>query len=81
MQLNELNQEKLASLVEMLRLTQPNELTCDDLLDHVAKYADACAKDLPVPAGSEGVKHHLSICPECTEEFNALVDVLRSRTV
>lgn len=79
MQLNELNNEKLSSLVEMIRLTKPEELTCDDLLDHVASYAEACARDLPAPVGSEPVQQHLSICPECMEEFQALVDVLRLR--
>jgi hypothetical protein len=79
MQLNELNKEKLSSLVEMIRLTKPEELTCDDLIDHVAGYADACARDLPAPAGSEAVQQHLLLCCECMEEFQALVDVLRSK--
>lgn len=77
MQLNELNNEKLSALVEMIRLTNPEELACDDLLDHVATYADACAKDLPTPLGSESVQQHLSICSECMEEFQSLVNVLR----
>ena len=79
MQLNELNNEKLSALVEMIRLTKPEELTCDDLLAYVATYADACVKDLPVPVGSEPVQQHLSICSECMEEFQSLVNVLRLR--
>ena len=79
MQLNELNNQKLSTLVELIRLTKPEEMNCDDLLGHVASYADAFAKGLPPMPGSEPVQHHLSVCPECLEEFNALVEVLRQQ--
>ncbi len=74
---SDLNEQKLSTLVELIRLTKSEEMNCEDLLDHVAGYADAFAKGLPVQPESEPVQHHLSICPECLEEFQALVEVLR----
>jgi hypothetical protein len=79
MELNELNTQKLSTLVELIRLTRSEEMNCDELLDHVASYADAIAKGHPALPGSEPVHHHLSVCPECLEEFNALVEVLRQQ--
>ena len=79
MQFNALNDEKLSQLGHFLWLTRPEELTCDEWLDRVTSYADAVAAGLPPPPDSELVQHHLAICTECREEFEAIVAGLRSQ--
>lgn len=76
---NSINDEKLTDLVKFLKLTRPQELTCDEWLDQVSAYAEAMAADLPAPTGSELVLHHLNLCKECREEFDALVAALRAQ--
>lgn len=70
--------DHLHDLVGVLRLTRPDEITCDEWLHRIGAYAEAVAAGLPPPAGSEVVEHHLVICPECKEEFEALVAALRA---
>lgn len=69
--------EDLRVLAGVLRLTRPDELTCDEWLDRVGAYAEARAAGGPPPAGAELIDHHLEICPECREEFEALLAALR----
>jgi hypothetical protein len=69
----------LRDLAAVLLKSRPDELTCDEWLDRVGGYAEAAAADEPPPPGSELVAHHLDICPECREEFDALVAALRDR--
>ena len=69
--------ENLRVLAEVLRITRPDELTCDEWLDRVGAYAEAVAAGAAKPPGSELIDHHLEICPECREEFEALLAALR----
>lgn len=68
----------LRGLAEVLLKSRPDELTCDEWLDRVGGYAETTAAGEPPPPGSELVAHHLDICPECREEFEALVAALRA---
>lgn len=70
--------QQLRELATALRLTRPDELTCDEWLDRVGGYAEAVACGHPTPAGSELVQHHLALCAECREEFESLVAVMRA---
>jgi hypothetical protein len=45
----------------------------------VAPYADALASGKTPPAGCELLERHLNFCPQCHEEFDALLKALRSR--
>lgn len=74
-----LTDDHVRDLAGVLLKTRPDELTCDEWLDRAGGYAEAVAAGRPVPAGSELVEHHLDICPECREEFDALVAALRAR--
>jgi len=68
----------LTNLVQLLLATQDEELTCDDLLDRVARYAEAVVNGDQLPADSKLLIQHLSVCSDCLEEFECLVATLRS---
>jgi hypothetical protein len=72
--------EQLRALTNVLRLTRPHEMSCDEWLHGVGAYAEAAAAGRPVPPGSELIEHHLALCPDCREEFDALVAALRGGT-
>lgn len=69
--------DDLRALAGVLGMTRPDELTCDEWLDRVGAYAEAVAAGAAGPPGSELIEHHLAICPECKEEFDALLAALR----
>ena len=78
MESSRLSDAQIRELAEILVNSRPEELTCDEWLDRVGGYADAIAAGNPVLTGSDLVAQHLSICPECREEFDALIPALRA---
>jgi hypothetical protein len=77
---SQFNDQQLKILAAVLLKTKPAELTCDEWLDAIAPYAEAILKDGQPPIDSVSIQHHLEICPECREEFEALLSAMRSST-
>jgi hypothetical protein len=70
--------EALAALIEQLEKTQEVELSCDEVLALLDQFAEAhlrgedAARLLPL------VQHHLDMCADCREEFEALLRILQA---
>lgn len=64
--------EQIAALGRLAMNTRPAEITCDELLDRVARYAEIVFAGKPVPPELRPVADHLRVCVECTEELEAL---------
>ena len=68
-------------LIGMVEKTQEIELSCDEvyhLLDQyteVVDQGDNAQKLMPL------VEHHIDICPDCREEFEALLRILQATPV
>lgn len=67
-----LSKEEIASLMRVIGLTSEDEINCDQCLAAVAEFAENELASKSVPAGLKAVEHHLSICAECCEEYEAL---------
>lgn len=75
---NPLTADQLRDLAGMLHKTRPVELSCEEWLDRVGGYADARLAGRLPPEGADLVEHHLDLCPECREEYEALLAALRA---
>jgi hypothetical protein len=70
--------EHARKMLMMIEKTQENELSCDEvhaLLDQYAEMAlrgEDPAELLPL------VHYHLDMCPDCKEEYEALVRILQA---
>ena len=68
----------LKKVLRSLSITQEEEMTCGECYQQVDMYVDMLrdgkspAEVLPL------VEHHLTLCPPCREEFEALVVALRA---
>jgi hypothetical protein len=62
-----------STLAQVLLLTKPEELTCDQWLDEVPAYVELLATGEMIPNRFALLEHHLAICPECAEELAAMV--------
>ena len=72
--------DELRTLLELLSITRPEEIDCDEFLDRVAGLLDRVVLGEAPQSGDEALLHHLKICPECLEEYEALYRALRNDT-
>jgi len=70
--------EQVQTLLRLLLATEPTEIDCDGFLKRIAGVVDAMGDDLDPPPELAAVSKHLEVCPECREEFDALLRALDS---
>ena len=73
-----LSKEEITGLLRLIGLTRDEEIDCERCLARVAEFAARELAGRSVPAGLEAVAHHLSICAECCEEYEALLQALKA---
>lgn len=70
--------EELLKLLELVSITRPQEIDCDEFLGRVAGLLDRVALGESPISNDDALLHHLKICPECLEEYEALYRALRN---
>lgn len=70
---------QLEALLDAVLHTEPDEIDCDGFLKGASALLEALAEDGgELPEDLAAVSRHLSVCPECREEFEALIRVVES---
>lgn len=64
-------------LLQSLPHTRDVELTCDEVFALLDEYAERAHRGENVAQLMPLVEHHLMMCPECREEYEALVRILQ----
>jgi len=67
-----LSKKEIDSLLQVVGLTNEDEINCEQCLAVVADFAEHELAGKSIPDGLKVVEHHLSICAECCEEYEAL---------
>jgi histidyl-tRNA synthetase len=76
----ELPNEAVLGFLRVLETAESEEISCDELFIKLDEYVERevdkkdAAKLMPV------VRDHLDKCPECCDEYEALLDVLENTT-
>ena len=71
-----ISNETVLGFLRVLETAESEEISCDELFIKLDEYVERevdkkdAAKLMPV------VRDHLDLCPECFEEYEALLDVL-----
>lgn len=65
-----------AMLLQSLPHTHEVELTCDEVFALLDEYAERAHRGENVAQLMPLVAHHLMMCPECQEEYEALMRIL-----
>lgn len=60
-------------MLEKLALTEPQEISCDDVHAVLAEFAERSQQGEDVSHLMPKVHQHLELCPDCREEFEALL--------
>lgn len=69
--------DDLLRLLELLDVTEVEEIDCEEFLHRVAAFAERLHDGAVPPPGYEKVAQHLKVCPECLEEYESLYRTLR----
>ena len=72
-----LSKEELDGLMRLIGLTEESEINCEQCLALVAEFAEQSLAGQSIREGLRALEHHLSICAECRDEYEALRRVLR----
>ena len=66
----------LHRIITRLENTHEDELSCDEVFALVDEYAEASQRGEDVATLKPLIRHHLDMCRECDEEYEALLRVL-----
>lgn len=72
-----LRHDELFRLLELVDVTEVDEIDCSEFLERVGGYLERLGPDGRAPEGYEDVVQHLRVCPECFEELRLLYRALR----
>jgi uncharacterized protein with PIN domain len=72
-----LSKKQIDELMRLIGLTEHNEINCEQCLSLVAEFAEQILAGKSIPEGVKAVEHHLSVCAECREEYDALREAMR----
>jgi hypothetical protein len=63
-------------LVDMVKKTQENEISCNEVYRLLDQYAEMVVRGQDPGEIMPLVKHHLEMCMDCREEYEALLEIL-----
>ena len=70
--------EAIMGLLKKLELTRSEELPCEEAYNLIDQYADLVQKGEDAARLLPLVEHHLQMCMDCKEEYEALMRALRA---
>lgn len=73
-----LTPQQIEGFVRLVGLTRDHEFDCGECLQHVGEFAERQFAGRPLDEALTCVEHHLSVCPECREEYLALKEILEA---
>ena len=68
----------LRKVTQQIEMTHEVEYSCDDILRLLDQFAEAVLRGEDVARLMPLVQRHLDMCPDCREEFEALMRILRA---
>lgn len=73
-----LSRKELDDLIRVVGLTKDDEIDCEQCLLLVAEFAERQLTGKSMADALKAVEHHLSVCAECREEYEALQQALKA---
>ena len=70
--------EMMQGLINMLVMTDTNEVSCDEVFAVLAEFAEMKQRGEDVIKFMPLIQKHLDMCPDCREEYEILMDVLKA---
>lgn len=68
----------LKKVLQSLAITEEEEMTCSECFHEIDQYVDMLRAGKSPAELMPLVKHHITLCPPCREEFEALLVALEA---
>lgn len=69
---------QMQMMLRTVAVTRDQEIGCDEAYAFLDSYADRVSRGEDAAALMPLVHHHLEMCPDCREEFDALLRALKA---
>lgn len=73
-----LTPEILKKMIRMIKMTKPDEIGCDKCFDELHKFAEMKLMGKSPEEAMPLVFDHLERCRSCREEYEALLEAMKS---
>lgn len=73
-----LSSEVLKKMVKSIAMTRPDEISCDECFEQLDQFAEQVLEGKPAAEAMPLVEDHLNRCIDCHEEFEALLEAMKS---
>ncbi len=72
----ELPNEKIVDFLQVLERVQEEGCSCDEVFSKIDEYVEREVDKKDAEDLMPLIREHLDLCPECCEEYEALLDIL-----
>jgi predicted anti-sigma-YlaC factor YlaD len=62
----------------MLAVTQPEELSCDEVFKLLDEFAEAVLAGKAATGLMAMIEQHLQVCPDCRQEYETLLAMMKT---
>lgn len=73
-----LSKQQIDTLISLVVNSTPDTLSCDDCLVYVAQFAETELMGASLCESMTKVSEHLKNCPCCNDEYQSLLEALKS---
>jgi hypothetical protein len=73
--------QAMRKMLGMIERTRDDEYSCDQVHELMDQFAEAVLRGQDAAKLMPLVQHHLDMCPDCREEFEALMRILQAAPV
>jgi hypothetical protein len=74
----EMRDEVILRFLTVLEKARADELSCDDLYTRLDEFVETQVKSKDAAKIMPLIREHLDMCPDCCEEYEALLTVLEN---
>jgi hypothetical protein len=69
--------QQIQTLVGLIVTTKPDQISCDDCYGQIGEFAEKSLEGRELSEGMQVIQRHLTQCPCCKGEYEALVEALQ----
>jgi hypothetical protein len=73
-----LSPAQVSEFLRQIAHTRDHEVDCGTCIEFIGEFAEKKLTGCELDTALASIEHHLSLCPECTEEYLALKKILEA---